>query len=813
MRSIFQAKQSDVGQYWVSNARADDLREIIARPKRADDNPGTDDFERSFSSLAHQYIKSRAPQLIDYAIGFQTIKRVDDPARSKAVGVFGFKVDDLWLFVPVFFLQGDLKGHELLWVKNRDNFLPCKENWVTFLINRQPTEIGEPSQGSYQDLGGRKPSFRRLFTPQFFGHKFAAWTEPILPLFAAAELAPERSHRKTADWSGPFDLRKEAAADPTFLIKLNHLANTYPLIKRGLDTWYGPDMITELAVAHKKTAGDILSDNLKPSLFPQLNPYAAILQWPARFKFNKKSAGLGSLFSDETPAHPSAKVNVLRTMESVYDMDESSKRKFARDGFVAIDNRVDAEVNKVAEDINNEVLSPNSAGVYETAMRDGEFQDMVILTSVKASPGRNTSGTLVINPKEKEQYGRFPTNEVLARPDSHIDTILEDDISARAGLRKWLKSNGTTDVSINGIYIAVDDNLNSTLPFIVTAKTNDKRFTADWREYQTARLGVDDTKTFSPQPIMMSDCNIDFSLGQPGRKIMSGRGWVSIPESATLVKLEQRSEDDRWKDGKVPDIGNIEHVLSSIQKKYAKCSLFHDGEKFEVKLNSKSASFVRDREVVIDLMLRGGLREKEARDLTAKARETQNVNCLIKQADGANSNYSPQIPDPWTGTEQVGPRTIDATYRQREAVPVQDMVHPDPGQYYSEDQWFSPDSKMLNLAQQASASGQKDLFDIGVLVALANTTDTETMVDRFLGRYMSAIDGLGRTLFHIYNNYEALSERYGSSDMPQLEDGVRNTFTSLGDTTLYLKEKSVGGSNGFNLSAASSPELTESTSN
>ena len=91
---------------------------------KGDDVP----FEQAFSNLAHAYLQDKAPGLMDHEVGFQLLDR--NAENTKAVGVFAFKVGSLWLYAPMFFLNGDLKGHELLYLKNQDMFVPLKENWI-----------------------------------------------------------------------------------------------------------------------------------------------------------------------------------------------------------------------------------------------------------------------------------------------------------------------------------------------------------------------------------------------------------------------------------------------------------------------------------------------------------------------------------------------------------------------------------------------------------------------------------------------------------------------------------------------------------
>ena len=98
-------------------------------------------FEQSFSNLAHAYLKDKAPGLLDYEVGFELMERNED--STKAVGIFGFKVGSQWLYAPVFFINGDLKGHELLYLKDQDQFVPLKENWLNYLLRRKPAQLGK----------------------------------------------------------------------------------------------------------------------------------------------------------------------------------------------------------------------------------------------------------------------------------------------------------------------------------------------------------------------------------------------------------------------------------------------------------------------------------------------------------------------------------------------------------------------------------------------------------------------------------------------------------------------------------------------
>jgi len=52
-------------------------------------------------------------------------------------------------------------------------------------------------------------------------------------------------------------------------------------------------------------------------------------------------------------------------------------------------------------------------------------------------------------------------------------------------------------------------------------------------------------------------------------------------------------------------------------------------------------------------------------------------------------------------------------------------------------------------------------------------------------------DRIGRILFLYYWHNDRFSERYGDKDLVELEDLLRETFKSVGDLVLFLKQKSI----------------------
>jgi len=69
--------------------------------------------------------------------------------------------------------------------------------------------------------------------------------------------------------------------------------------------------------------------------------------------------------------------------------------------------------------------------------------------------------------------------------------------------------------------------------------------------------------------------------------------------------------------------------------------------------------------------------------------------------------------------------------------------------------------------------------------------DSDSLVDKYIGDLMLALDRIGRILFLYYQHNDHFREQYGEEDQTELEDSLRNIFKSLGELVLFLKRRSV----------------------
>jgi len=219
-------------------------------------------FEQSFSNLAHAFIKDKAPSLLDYEVGFQLMDRNED--NTKAVAIFGFKVGKQWLYTPIFFLNGDIKGTELLYIKDQDQFVPLKENWLNYILQRKPAVMGKNTDRNLQALGVLSPDLQAFSRPPA---KFASagGMEAGEAAFAYFATTNPLNDKKYSDVRDLPQFLKEAGKE--VIVSLVKGMMAYPQAAEAVDAVYGLAEIKRAASVAKDKPLNLPADYkpVKPS--------------------------------------------------------------------------------------------------------------------------------------------------------------------------------------------------------------------------------------------------------------------------------------------------------------------------------------------------------------------------------------------------------------------------------------------------------------------------------------------------------------------------------------------------------------------
>lgn len=116
----------------------DSLKQKVASAQpRADE-----EVAEAFAQQAYVAVGNRDKAIMrdPHLLGFEVLENNED--NTRLLGAFAFRVSGEILLVPVFFLNGVIKGHQMLYRKGVKRFCPNNEKWVNHLLSRDEDDEG-----------------------------------------------------------------------------------------------------------------------------------------------------------------------------------------------------------------------------------------------------------------------------------------------------------------------------------------------------------------------------------------------------------------------------------------------------------------------------------------------------------------------------------------------------------------------------------------------------------------------------------------------------------------------------------------------
>lgn len=797
---------------------------LVPLRKRADlGGPGNDSsFEQSFSNLATSYLVDKAPSLLEHEIGFQLVDR--DEEHNKAVGVFGFKAGPLWLYAPVFFVAGDLKGHELLYVKNQDQFVPLEEGWINDLLAKVPVELGQSVDRSGRQMGVRYPDLQRALEGP---RKYAALVTPEEheAVRVEAEAVMAKAGSSAAALAGMPDWAKVAVASlaaaslrdrpaaPARLLDLvadggvkmaaalaRHL-DDYPRLRAGFDAFYAPEAV-DRAVATAKTASAPRPVRPAP---PRLRPGTAIDAIDAERHAAVHAKVAVHRFNAWSPASPL--------------LDDAEKEELVARGLLIKDARGDDEVCRayaipVRLDFTTTFTNPDASGLYRVLTKDGSTEDCLVLMGPMGPGGPQPWSTVVCLDSKKKDF--------LNVHASRVWTVRREFGAGGNGGGQdgshWFDDLPDVDAKVtdSAHYIAVGRSGAATTPFRLLGDAG--RDAGGGKSYKVL------FDTWAPQGRSIANraAGVYFDradahdhtpgeldrihLGQrTGSMLRARSGDVFVPESFKLIRLapdkgtdggDPHAMDGRSDGAEALRLGDALSVEDGILRKTAGLLVTVDGARATVDGRAMAA-----KEALVHLVTGRGLREDNAREVLEAGEKSWRLfrkaaGFRVKQADpyrGApyltdGGPTAPGVMDPPPAPDGTFGGQVAAHGPFEQAYPVPDLLP----MYGNQDSYQgdnAPDPRAMQVAQNASQQGQREVFDTAMVSSMLRTTSDDGLVDKYMKSLMKALDSLGRMVFNLHWHGERFAERYGEGEMPELEDSLRNTFEATGKLILFLRRK------------------------
>lgn len=746
-------------------------------------------FERSFADLAYAVLKDKAPKLLDYMVGFQVVDKNEED--TKAAGVFGFKVGKQWFYAPMFFLNGELKGSELLYIKGQDNFVPLQENWVNYLINRKPMVLGERVPYKEQDIYAAGPDFS-IFSRSPIRNSFdkvsahSACTggseglcgsvvmgeafdlEPALRCFTVSPNGP--TFKEAAERSDLRNVIKEVGRPASrYLVQL---MGDFPKLAGVLSKYYSGE--------------DLLPPGRAPVPIRVTAPSAQALEKAglSRREFNwwvkramkgdqpskpvsilLKEAGVNGL-RDIRPVYPQliaepneelpsiapsgARVCVLTKSSNLDSLELSDDERTAImvDGYAVRDERSDLE---------------KTAVYLEEDMHAGEVDEpamyFLLTKTAEARPHICCDG-LIIDPKTASWRTYAPTEELPVL--SHADT--------EAWHTEFNKLPSISSMEKGAAYV-IFSNTGTTYGPLLVKEADGATFKASGCEdHWKYKLVVGGTETSARR------------IGDT----------LFMPPTSRVMKVASR---ESLADG----IGSPSdvHVFLTKTAGMELMTVWSNGSDYQLEFREAFSSPKPLVKSASTLIREYGVTKAAAQMMLSAAHKDGSSTFFIKQ-----SQQSLGQPGGYLGPGHDAPAVngLDnlAQYDSRLGVPVEyhssELAPVENYDTYNNEEIYNPlttDPRAQTAAIQAADMGQKEVLDTSVLAGLVKAMDTDPIVDKYLGDLVVGQDRLGRLLFMFYWHNDKFRERYGDDEMAELEDSLRNVFKGTGDLVLFLKKKSI----------------------
>jgi hypothetical protein len=787
------------------------------------------DFEKSFSTLAHVYLRDKAPSLLKYEVGFQLIDKNED--NTKAAGMAVFRAGGQWFYVPIMFISGRIKGHELLYLKDLDQFVPLKDNWIQELLNKKPSLLGEPIQGQPGEHGITAPDLQSLRMPRT---KFAAHIPPQ-HLQAAAAIAHCLA-------SNPLTLQKYASIRslPKFLesaplaerLVFARIVHDYPAVAQKIFA------IHKSANLEKTVRGAITEVRRLNQNRKRVRPNPELQRKLEDQLRNVVSSREGGVLEEHEPelTKQSAAIVIYSVRSSISiptHLSDAEKEELLRKGYKVEDSRSGEQKSKaytLATDLR--LANPTQTGIYDVFLADGTFERCLVVTNPFS----------LLNPVSsiREPYLQDEDQEAIRR-------LSDMALLVRLSDKKYFSCpRSKVYVKVSSDVLRSDDSFESfykDLPTLWNALSKDPyaygiilsprgsgtmpiSFNGDLGEASDSTLIVRGSQSVEGIPY-------HFLAGSPNGRFYIRRNSYSAPR---IISRERQGPSPKYLDVFLPGAAKFLSLAESRQAGCC-CSVLSGSEKdmfseaglgkpalVELALGAvmpqvKVASIQRGRsykinhifcpdkvDAVTELLLGQGFDEKTAEQILKEADEKGHISVFVKRAQpmppgpppppgqmpGMASMLqpgpgAPPMPDPtMVAMPLAGGGSVNTMSPLTAAVPAGLPQQMPPNPYE-----LPADPMASQTLAQAAQSGQKEILDPAAIGAILRYSTNDNLVDQYIPELMAALDRLGRILLAFYWHRDQFQERYGKQDLPELEDSLRTNFERLGDLVLTLKQRMI----------------------
>lgn len=709
--------------------------------------------ERAFMDQAYQFLANKATTLMKdpHRLGFEVVSKNDKNTRM--VGIFAFRVGDNLLYVPVFFLNGEIKGSDLLYRHDTKTFVPLTEDWVKYIISKTTREMGRSLNKKDNNRSPKSINLQDIAYPPNYSKSasVASITE---------------------------DLKKGGELLKRFILEDGGMASVEKIASWMSSSYEFASKVVEL----------IPEECWMP---PNLGE---------KLRSEKKASAV----------HPKLVLTVggVEALKGVpKDRLEKSASNITKQGYDLWDDRAEktTPVYRTAAEEMTEIKQP---GLYQVVMIDGSYREAFCAPRSDVSPG-DCGTTCAPVCTGSVGYGYSDPYKVQQR---NMIVVFKDGTS----IEPYDHVYGQVEKDMNTMVMEEDDMLKKTMSSGSTYRIFDpeagtlsepvhcvsSKTRAGIRVYEIAR-NYGAVVTIRQNEDLQAN---NISQGQLGRDVF----FVKIDHEKCQKQDNSYDGKDRYDlYTKEPSMalgsstGLKDWILSSGVKE---ASLLYSDGGFSLRHGNMNQSFYMPRvSMAVKLANEYNIHADVAEELLDAA-EKENISFMYGDAGikSASLRFS-QVPafhmgrDGDFNVDLDTPQSYVLQQEQEETnYPKQrigDAFDPGMGKGAQQDGDGLPRDVIMNsspeqLAQYAADDDTPHVFEHGVVGTLVQTFDSVAMIDKYLPDMEEGLDRLGRLLFLFYWKPRDFEDAYGTDDMNNLENQILSNFKSYGELVLDLIKKS-----------------------
>lgn len=767
--------------------------------------------ELAFMKLATRTIEDKASPLMssNFYLGFEIV--YNNNSNTRMVGIFAFRVNKQLLYVPVFYIEGSIKGTDLLYLQKEKLFTLLNPEWCNYIINKYDKSSGTGVSAEQSNSAKQEIDMRWLAQPPYMtkgasvknlGKTFGFHEEDVsseeedvkktYESFFKTKLASEKDNKllqrfiKKAGFKALDKIASAVENDYDFACNIVELLET--------EDWMPSDVIKEQEELNKqiKTAKE-REDNINYKI---ANAKDCILVHKGRFNPFAKNASdqiiEGLTIEDRRDASK---------FDPVY-LSETSEYK-----------SIDLTRASVAELLGSDG-SKHKCVIFPGGS-DGGTKPVVIIDLSEDNKILSIRDTSTKQPEDSYHMESWDANEIknfLVKPiyseswESYTEKSPEPTNQKAYGIySSYLGYVSNECFLIKNKKVEDDITIYTVIPFysyeqLPTSRYNDVEITI--RVNPNALKSSLSTRTFRPQDIAffpvklkpLPDTEVEVDNTNSDTEYRSGVRYVVDTTTFTPSTIEDYNAMLSTRDG----IENSEIVKSAYDKTYQLRIKGYDKYPFLNKVASK-----------VKLMHDLNISESTANALLDKADKDQKAEFYHKKIAVITLNPEPDFYESIdtdlgvnlfnndtkvVTTSEAVDKIPDMRYGDSIKPEVDNVNGPsDEKQIDGTKNVESNDNNIILetaspnlLAEIAKRTGNKSIFEHGIIGTYAKTFDASSYITEFMPDLRQGLDKIGRLLFLEIWKSENFLELYGSDDLIELENKLTSNFKQLGDIILEL---------------------------